>query len=205
MNPPSNHSTLPPGSFAGHTEVERHGLGEYVRYAIYRHNDSQQYAYKISLKVVGGIRAAHGCWQGDYRPVASELVSECSRHGVFSTRPYRLGQPQDSTTVICVWALYANYCDHARYTRTELLRQAYPNTRIEKHWTPQIWSAVLDQAEWEGLIVPIRWDVGSATQLARALHDLDARNLAKLLTSTYPTNPLECGHESPRAGTVGCP
>jgi hypothetical protein len=205
VNPPSHPFTAPHGTSEAYTQVERHLLGEYVRYGIYRHEPTQRYTYNIRLKVVGGIREAVGWWPEQSRPSASQLVTECCRNGLLSPRPYRLGQPQDSTTTTCVWALYANYCDNAHYHRTDLLRRGYPYSGMERQWTPQIWSNLIEHAEWEGVNFPIRWDAGSAIQLVQALIDLNETCLAELLAATFATTPLNANTTPPRFGASGCP
>lgn len=186
------------------TEVESCTGDGNIRFSIYRHERSGKYGYTTTLKTVRCIRKAAG-WAGYTAPLMSHMVTECWRNGIISPRPYRLGQPHDSTTHTSVWALYAHYCSKTDRNPTDLLRRAYPTRRMEQLWTPQIWSDVLEWAQWEGTFVPDRWNTTNTAQLFRALNLLDAPFLVYLLRKKLPTATVQTATTSPPSDTPSVP
>lgn len=165
-------------------------VSEHIRLSVQRHLSTGRHTYSITQKIPGGIRHATG-WAGHTKPSVSELIIECAHHGIVSPRPYHLEQPHDTTICTCVWALYANYCRKTDCNPTDLLHRAYPSRGMEPQWTPEIWSDVLERAEWEGTYFPRRWSQRNTGSLFRALHLLDAPFLVYLLETKARTGPLD--------------
>jgi hypothetical protein len=186
------------------TEVESRPRDDYMRFGIYRHEPTGKHTYAVTLKIVGGIRDVTG-WAGDSKPLACQLITAVCRNGTFSPRPYRLGQPHDSTTHTAVWALYAHYCDNADRNPTDLLRRAYPHQHMERLWTPEIWSDVREWAQWEGTSFPVTWDAANTAHLFRALRLLDEASLVDLLVRKLPTTIVKPETTPPRCDTSSPP
>jgi hypothetical protein len=129
---------------------------------------AQQYQAEVYVKV----RAPRGIrlllwWGKDFSE--EHLLRDALTLGTFSSRPYRLGQGADSTTVACIDALYHHFCAARNLDPEALYYRAYQKRTEPGYDLLQ----TRRLAEWQGLVYPNQWDDKEALKL---LHDLGAIN-----------------------------
>jgi len=156
-----------------------HECTESLRYSLNHYPHNGRYVFTATLKVSDGIR--HYVALSKQRPSHSDMATQCQEYGIFSARPYRLGQAHDDSISICVYALYQQYCLTTRLDPNSLLARAYPGWERPQDWTDERWADIRQGAEWEGTMFPDAWSVDEALLLLQALRAINRHFLADVL------------------------
>ena len=108
-------------------------------------------------------------------PSFESLLSDTRQYGLFSRRPFRIGQRWDESTLHCVSAMLANWCESRGFDVMQFLTGLDPERREAYVQKLQANKA---QAEWEGIIYPTHWDSSETLELIAQLRASGRATLA---------------------------
>lgn len=136
-----------------------------------------EYLVDANQRVEGGIkhlvcRYPYFCKEWILRDVESQ--------GYFSERPFKLGRGCDGAGDACCAALYYDFCQWHGLDPVELYRQAYQKHDGDRYADPD-YSAVLQQANWEGVEYPQQWSEAELEGLIKSLYAINNRSLVQVL------------------------
>lgn len=126
------------------------------------------------VKVAGGVKYLVG--QYKFRS-SDDALNELHHSGIFSRRPYHLGQACDGSITVCVLALFYRFCQEQGHLPNVLLKAAFPSQDMLPDWTDLIASA-----QWQGVAYPKKWDSESSAGLLKSLHEINCHALAALVS-----------------------
>jgi hypothetical protein len=136
--------------------------------------DSAQIEMIGFVKVAGGIKYLVG--QFKFRS-SDDALNEIHRSGIFSPRPYQLGQACDGSITVCVFALFYRFCQEQGHLPNALIRAAFPKQDMLPDWTN-----IIASAEWQGVTYPKKWDSKANAGLFKSLHEINYHRLAALVS-----------------------
>jgi hypothetical protein len=131
-------------------------------------------------KVDGGIK--HLVTR--YKQVRLELIShDLEQHGVFSKRPFQLGQGCDGSGDACCFALFHHFCLSQGLDSVALHRKAYFEDDRERYQQPNP-DLIVQLADWQGVAYPEQWNEQAYRGLIKSLLGINNRSLVAVLEST---------------------
>lgn len=131
------------------------------------------YVAEAKVKTPGAVM--HLVWRYACRPDPEQLRADALEHGVRSPRPYQPGQPCDGSIGACAHALFVHFCQARELNPAALYARAYPERE------PPDFEPMREEAEWEGVAYPKRWDAEATAKLAESLHAINAHALAEVV------------------------
>jgi hypothetical protein len=126
------------------------------------------------VKVAGGVKYLVG--QYKFRS-SDDALNEIHRSGIFSARPYQLGQACDGSITVCVLALFYRFCQEQGHLPNALIRAAFPKQDMLPDWTD-----IITSAQWQGVAYPKKWDSEANAGLLKSLHEINYHALAALVS-----------------------
>ncbi|BDM83574.1 hypothetical protein [Acaryochloris marina] len=139
--------------------------------------DRQDYLVEGFLKVDGGIK--HLICR--YRFISLPLIRSELEAGYFSQRPFVLGTGCDGTGDVCCHALFHRFCLEFQLDPVALFRKAYQVNDWENYRDPD-YSAILQHANWQGVVYPQCWGKAEFDSLIFSLYDINNRSLVEVLS-----------------------
>ena len=146
--------------------------------------DRGDYVVEIYQKVDGGVRYFIGRYP-QLKPCQEIILADAKKRGVFSPRPYELGQGCDGSTHACVLTLYHRFCLDHSLDPIQLYRQAYQEHDGPRYEDPDF-NFNIRAAEWEGVAYPDQWDFAALQGLLKSLYAINCRSLVAVLEETSP-------------------
>jgi hypothetical protein len=116
------------------------------------------------------------------RPSLTNLYYDTYLHGVFSPRPYHLGQPYDASTRYCLLALFEDCCKR-RFSRDP--RECLTPLSCAREIVFDF-DLIREQALWEGLQPVPLWDETNTDALLTLLSAAGCRALGDALRIASP-------------------
>ena len=107
-----------------------------------------------------------------------ELLEKVEKVGVFSPRPYKLGQPCDGSIDFCVLALLFDFCKKKGLNWKELYREAYPGENPDDDINENF---VKEMAEWQGVEYPKIWNEKAFEGLIESLTEINYHSFVNVL------------------------
>ena len=137
---------------------------------------NQQWVSEAWVRTTGGLR--HQVMRWHERPRMTEIRAECIGTGIFTKRPYVLGQACDGSIGAPVMALYADFCRARELDPVKLLQLAYDD---ELDCTLESFAVTRSLADWQGTTFPKRWDSRAIAGLLTSLHAINYHQLTELV------------------------
>ena len=151
----------------------------------------QDYLVEAFRKVDGGIKHL----VSRYPKARLELIyHDLERHGVFSKRPFELGQHCDGSGDACCFALFHNFCLSQGLDSVALHRKAYFVRDLDKYQQPNP-EAIQKFADWQGVAYPVEWTQEAYEGLIESLVDINNRSLVDVLEETIDNSTLFLEHQ----------
>lgn len=142
---------------------------------------ARQYQVEVYAKVRGPRGIRHLLWWGSEYD-QEQLLRDALALGMFSVRPYRLGQGADGSATACIDALYRHFCAARDLDPEALYYQAYQKRTEPGYDLLQ----TRRLAEWQGLVYPMLW---GDKEVLKLLHDLGTINNHGLVAAVLEAMP----------------
>jgi hypothetical protein len=150
----------------------------------------QEYLAEAFRKVDGGVKHL----VNRYPKARLELIyHDLEHHGVFSKRPFQLGQGCDGSGDACCFALFHHFCLSHALNSVELHRKASFGRDLDKYQQPNP-EAIQKFAEWQGVAYPVEWTEEAYEGLIKSLLDINNRSLVAVLEETVENSTLFLEH-----------
>ena len=163
------------------------------QYSIWIGHDEHHHEYVVEgfRKVDGGVK--HLVTR--YKQVRLELIShDLEQHGVFSKRPFELGQGCDVSSAACCFALFHHFCLSQGLDSVALHRKAYFEDDRQRY---QQFNPEANQkfADWQGVAYPDQWTNQAYQGLIKLLLGINNRSLVQVLEEAVETSTLLLEHQ----------
>ena len=151
----------------------------------------QDYLVEGFRKVDGGVKYL----VSRYPKARLELIyHDLEKHGVFSKRPFQLGQSCDGSGDACCFALFHHFCLSQGLDSVALHRKAYFEDDRQRYQQPNP-EAIQKFAEWQGVAYPEQWTEQAYEGLIESLLDINNRSLVAVLEETVENSSLFLEHQ----------
>lgn len=115
-----------------------------------------------------------------------DAADDVIQHGVFSPRPYQLGQCCDGSINECALALFCHFCRNEGHSPDLLYKKAYPD---DDRKIPS-WPKVIRFADWQGVSYPKKWNAKAKAELLKSLHEINFHLLAEVVFDLIENKPI---------------
>ncbi len=174
MKSPVARRLLSRDSFKGRRLIRKHSKN-FDLYFSPCHYGKNEIVFEGFVKVDGGVK--HLTFRYESVSVLGAFA-DTLEHGIFSPRPYQLGQACDGSITECALALFARFCRELGHSATTLHRDAYPDENRRRPNWPELTAA----ADWQGVAYPSQWDAGATAGLLESLHAVNYHSLAGVVS-----------------------
>ena len=149
--------------------------------------DNRYHDYLIEgfRKVEGGVKHLVSRFKQPYL----EMIDQELDRGLFSKRPFQLGQGCDGSGADCCYALYYQFCLSQGLDPLEMHRKAYLEHDGNFYQSPKS-EAIVKLADWQGVAYPSQWTEQAYKGLVKSLLDINNRSLVEILTTTVEESKL---------------
>ncbi|NJM74697.1 MAG: hypothetical protein HC852_01720 [Acaryochloridaceae cyanobacterium RU_4_10] len=117
------------------------------------------------------------------QPYLENIDQDLEKYGVFSKRPFAVGQGCDGSGGDCCFALYFHFCMNKGFDPIAMHREAYFE-RDGRHYQEPQPEEIKKLADWQGVAYPSQWTEQTYQGLIKSLYDINNRSLVEVLTNT---------------------
>ena len=144
----------------------------------YRPVRQEPWRLEIALKRIRGI-CFYACEASNELPSLETLRSTALKLGIRSPRPFILGSARDCSVRRCAFALVHELFLTRVKDPERIFTDAYRSGAVA--FTYPDMEIIIRQAEWEGLILPERWDEEQIQELIETLRACGENEVAELI------------------------